>query len=148
VPSAARRVCEVSTWFVSRCAATGSEPSSPEGPSFGFLSPPLAVLAATPRAGSVQKMVQPATASPAPSAKRSSVTLGTRDTMREGAAARVKDSPVASTKGPRVIGGTIRSGTGRTTKQGDDLVELHRGLGYHVGRLMLRAAELLYRLLY
>src|SRR5262249_61792404 len=94
-------------------------------------------------------MVQPATASPAPGAKGSSVTLGTRDTMREGAAARVKDSPVASTKGPRVIGGTIRSGAaGRTTKHSDHLVELHRGLGYHVGRLMGRAAELLYRLLY
>src|SRR5262245_8071322 len=140
----------LSDWSSDVCSSDlRSVLSSRISSSLGFFSPPTRVLAVTPRAGSVQKMVQPATASPAPSAKRSSVTLGTRETMREGAAARVKDSPVASTKGPRVIGGTARSGVaGRTTKQRDDLMELHRGLGYHVGRLMVRAAELLYRLLY
>src|SRR5215471_19318067 len=94
-------------------------------------------------------MVQPATASPAPSAKSSSVTLGTRETMREGGAARMRDWPVASRKGPSVMGERLGSAAaGRTAKRRDDLVELHRGLGYHEPRLMLRVAELLYRLLY
>src|SRR5215510_1058529 len=57
-------------------------------------------------------MVQPATASPAPSAKSSSVTLGTRETMREGGAARMRDSPVASRKGPSVMAGTTRLSVG------------------------------------
>ena len=66
--------------------------------SFGFFSPPTRVLVATPSGGWVQYTVQPATASPAPTAKRISVMLGMRDTMRRGGEASETVAPVASWK--------------------------------------------------
>ena len=128
---------------------TRSAPRSRITSSLGFFSPPTRVFVATPAAGSVQYTVQPATAAPAPRAKRSSVTLGMSETIRRGGAARVRDSPVASRKGRGPCAewpGSVEAR--RTAARHHDVVELHRALGYHGRSTMVRAADLVYRLLY
>src|SRR5204863_470889 len=68
-----RSVSTCSRRFSSTLAMTRSASRSRITSSFGFFSPPTRVLVATPSGGWVQYTVQPATASPAPTAK--SITL-------------------------------------------------------------------------